>query len=30
VMESVEALKDRHGIYRFCNDHQLVIVRKPG
>ena len=30
VMESVEAVKDRHGIYRFCNDHQFVIARKPG
>ena len=30
VMEAVEALKDRHGIYRFCNDHQFVIARKPG
>ncbi len=29
VMESVEALKDRHGIYRFCNDQQFVIARKP-
>ena len=29
VMESVEALKDRHGIYRFCNDHQFVVARKP-
>ena len=29
VMESVETLKDRHGIYRFCNDQQFVIARKP-
>ncbi len=29
VMESVEGLKDRHGIYRFCNDQQFVIARKP-
>jgi SAM-dependent methyltransferase len=29
VMESIEALKDRHGIYRFCNDQQFVIARKP-
>ncbi|HUS43247.1 MAG TPA: class I SAM-dependent methyltransferase [Ilumatobacteraceae bacterium] len=30
VMKAVEGLKDRHGIYRFCNDHQFVIARKPG
>jgi len=29
VMESAETLKDRHGIYRFCNDQQFVIARKP-
>ena len=29
VMEAVEDLRDRHGIYRFCNDHQFVIARKP-
>lgn len=28
VMESVEGLKDRHGIYRFRNDQQFVIARK--
>ena len=29
VMEAIEGLKDRHGIYRFCNDQQFVIARKP-
>jgi SAM-dependent methyltransferase len=29
VMGSSEELRDRHGIYRFCNDHQFVIARKP-
>jgi SAM-dependent methyltransferase len=29
VMEAVESLRDRNGIYRFCNDQQFVIARKP-
>ena len=29
VMEAIDGLKDRHGIYRFCNDQQFVIARKP-
>jgi ubiquinone/menaquinone biosynthesis C-methylase UbiE len=29
VMEAVEGLRDRHGIYRFRNDQQFVIARKP-
>lgn len=29
VMEALDGLRDRHGIYRFCNDHQFVIASKP-
>ena len=29
VMDAVEQLRDRHGIYRFSNDQQFVIARKP-
>jgi ubiquinone/menaquinone biosynthesis C-methylase UbiE len=29
VMKAIEGLRDRHGIYRFCNDHQFLIARKP-
>ena len=29
VMEAIEGLCDRHGIYRFRNDQQFVIARKP-
>src|SRR6056297_546435 len=29
VMDTIEGLRDRHGMYRFCNDHQFVIARKP-
>ena len=30
VMAAIEDLRDVHGIYRFCNDHQFVIARKRG
>ena len=30
VMEAIAALRDPYGIYRFRNDHQYVIARKPG
>lgn len=29
VVPALEQLRDRHGIYRFRNDHQFVIARKP-
>ena len=30
VMEAMADIRDRHGIYRFRNDQQFVIARKPG
>ncbi|HET9770255.1 MAG TPA: hypothetical protein VFS16_05155, partial [Acidimicrobiia bacterium] len=30
VMEAVEGCRDRHGTYRFRNDHRFVVARKPG
>jgi SAM-dependent methyltransferase len=30
VMEAMADIRDRHGIYRFRNDHQYVIARKRG
>lgn len=29
VVPALEQLRDRHGIYRFRNDHQFVIAAKP-
>ncbi len=29
VMEALDQLKDQHGIYRFRNDHQFLIAKKP-
>lgn len=29
VIEAIEQLRDRSGIYRFRNDHQFVVARKP-
>ena len=29
VLNALEPCKDEHGIYRFRNDHQFVIARKP-
>ena len=29
IAEALESCRDPHGIYRFCNDHQFVIARKP-
>ena len=29
VAAAIEQLRDRHGIYRFRNDHQFVVARKP-
>jgi Methylase involved in ubiquinone/menaquinone biosynthesis len=29
ILDAVEACRDRSGIYRFRNDHQFVIARKP-
>ena len=29
VVPTLEQLRDRHGIYRFRNDQQFVIARKP-
>ena len=29
VMAAVEPCRDRSGIYRFRNDHQIVVARKP-
>jgi SAM-dependent methyltransferase len=29
VMPALDQLRDRHGIYRFRNDHQFVIAAKP-
>jgi hypothetical protein len=29
VDEALESCRDPHGIYRFRNDHQFVIARKP-
>ena len=29
VMDALSELRDGHGIYRFRNDHQFVIARKP-
>lgn len=30
VLTAIESCRDRRGIYRFRNDHQFVIARKPG
>lgn len=30
VLEALAELRDEHGIYRFRNDQQFVIARKPG
>jgi SAM-dependent methyltransferase len=30
VLGALESCRDRFGIYRFRNDHQFVIARKPG
>jgi len=29
VVAAIESLRDANGIYRFCNDHQFVVARKP-
>lgn len=29
VLAAIEPCRDRHGIYRFRNDHQFVVARKP-
>jgi len=29
VLDAIDHCRDRNGIYRFCNDHQFVIARKP-
>ncbi len=29
VLTALESCCDDRGIYRFCNDHQFVIARKP-
>jgi SAM-dependent methyltransferase len=29
VLDALESCRDDRGIYRFCNDHQFVIARKP-
>ena len=29
VLTALAGIRDRHGIYRFRNDHQFVIARKP-
>jgi SAM-dependent methyltransferase len=29
VMAAIESCRDEHGVYRFRNDHQFVIARKP-
>lgn len=29
VLDAMAGIRDRHGIYRFRNDHQFVIARKP-
>jgi hypothetical protein len=29
VLAAIEHCRDRHGIYRFRNDHQFVVARKP-
>ena len=29
VLAALAGIRDRHGIYRFRNDHQFVIARKP-
>lgn len=29
VLDTLSGLRDRHGIYRFRNDHQFVVARKP-
>ena len=29
VLAAIEQLRDSNGIYRFCNDHQFVVARKP-
>lgn len=30
VLAAIEPCRDTHGVYRFCNDHQFVLARKPG
>jgi SAM-dependent methyltransferase len=29
VLDAIEDARDRHGIYRFRNDHRFVVARKP-
>jgi SAM-dependent methyltransferase len=29
VVAAIDQLRDGNGIYRFCNDHQYVVARKP-
>ena len=29
VIRALDSCRDDHGIYRFCNDHQFVVARKP-
>ena len=30
VLAAIEPCRDEQGIYRFRNDHQFVVARKPG